>query len=141
MSPPDPEEGFKVRDRRRQIDTDDRSQAATEPPPVVPPPPGPSARTAPSPPQGKGARASAERSLAGLVMMLASSAVIAMGDAPDPASGQRHRDLAQAAEVIDLLLLLREKTEGNRTPEETQMFEDLLYDLQLRYVNATKRPG
>lgn len=74
-------------------------------------------------------------------MMLASSAVIAMGDAPDPVSGERHRDLPQAAELIDLVLLLREKTEGNRTQDETRMFEDLLYDLQLRYVNATKRSG
>jgi len=74
-------------------------------------------------------------------MMLASSAVIAMGEAPDPISGERHRDLAQAAGAIDLLVLLRDKTEGNRTEEESRLFEDLIYDLQLRYVTATKRPG
>jgi hypothetical protein len=51
------------------------------------------------------------------------------------------RDLGQAAELIDLLLLLREKTEGNRSPEETQVLEELMYDLQLRYVAATKRSG
>ena len=71
--------------------------------------------------------------------MLASSAAMAMGDAPDPMTGQVHRDLAQAAELIDLLLLLREKTEGNRSPEETQILDEILYDLQLRYVSATKR--
>jgi hypothetical protein len=70
-------------------------------------------------------------------MMLASSAVIALGDAPDPVSGQRRRNLPQAGELIDLLALLRDKTQGNRTEEETRMLEDLLYDLQLRYVNAT----
>jgi hypothetical protein len=46
-----------------------------------------------------------------------------------------------AAEVIDVLGLLREKTEGRRSAEETQVLEELLYDLQLRYVDATKRPG
>ena len=43
--------------------------------------------------------------------------------------------------IIDLLTLLREKTEGNRSTEETQVLDDLIYDLQLRYVNAAKSPG
>jgi hypothetical protein len=74
-------------------------------------------------------------------MMLASSAVVSLGDAPDPMTGQRHRDLTNAADAIDLLILLREKTEGHRTPEETQVLDELLYDLQLRYVNAMKQAG
>jgi len=82
-----------------------------------------------------------ERSLVGLFMMLASSAVVSLGDAPDPLTGQRGRDLENAADAIDLLALLREKTEGHRSPEETQVLGELLYDLQLRYVNATKRSG
>jgi hypothetical protein len=82
-----------------------------------------------------------ERSLAGLFVMLASSAAMAMGEAPDPMTGQVHRDLAQAAEIVDLLILLREKTDGNRTPQETQILDEILYDLQLRYVSATKRGG
>ena len=40
-----------------------------------------------------------------------------------------------------VLTLLREKTEGNRSTEETQVLDDLIYDLQLRYVNAAKSPG
>ena len=58
-----------------------------------------------------------------------------------PATGQVRVDPAMAAESIDLLLLLREKTEGNRTPEETQLLDELIYDLQLRYVAATQRRG
>lgn len=141
MGQADPEEGFKVRDRRRQIDTEEPPQPPTAPPRGAPSAPEPSLRPAGGAPRGTGAQPASGRTLAGLLMMLASSAVIAMGEAPDPVSGERHRDLAQAAEVVDLLLLLREKTEGNRTDEETRMFEDLLYDLQLRYVSATKRSG
>jgi hypothetical protein len=74
-------------------------------------------------------------------MMLGSSALLALGEAPDPMTGQRQRDLPAAAEVIELLLLLREKTEGRRSPEESQVVDELLYDLQLRYVNATRRSG
>lgn len=141
MSQADPEEGFKIRDRRRQTDTEEPSRPAPEPPRATPPGPEPPGAAAGGTPRGKGSPPPSERTLAGLLMMLGSSAVIAMGDAPDPVSGERHRDLAQAAEVIDLLLLLREKTEGNRTEEESRMFEDLIYDLQLRYVTATKRSG
>ena len=44
-----------------------------------------------------------------------------------------------SADAIDLLILLREKTEGHRSPEESRILDEVLYDLQLRYVHATKR--
>ena len=43
--------------------------------------------------------------------------------------------------IVFLLLLLRERTEGHRTPEETQVLDELIYDLQLRYVEVMKRFG
>jgi hypothetical protein len=70
--------------------------------------------------------------------MLASSAMVALGEGADPETGQARKDPAAAAGAIDLLVLLREKTEGNRTPRETQLLAELIYDLQLRYVAATK---
>jgi hypothetical protein len=125
MAPGEPEDVFKVTDRRRRLDDDDAPRpapAAVEPPQASPVDLSPAG----------------ERSLAGLFMMLASSAVVALGEAPDPLTGQRQVDLAQAADAIDLLILLREKTEGNRSPEENRILEEVLYDLQLRYVHATK---
>ena len=125
MAADDSPDVFKVTDRRRRQETEDSLQPATssaEAPPT-PVPPGPPA----------------ERSLAGLFMMLASSAVVALGHAPDPLTGQRQTDLVQAAEAIDLLLLLREKTEGHRSDGESRMLEELIYDLQLRYVHVTKQ--
>jgi len=124
MADRDSEDVFKVTDRRRRPETEDSprpaASGAESPPPHVP-----------SPPE--------ERSLAGLFMMLASSAVVALGHAPDPLTGQRQIDLVQAADAIDLLVLLREKTEGHRSGDETQMLEELIYDLQLRYVQVTKQ--
>jgi hypothetical protein len=125
----EPEDVFKVTDRRRRSDEDRPAPAAA--PRVSETDPG----HVTSPSRG----GVGERSLAGLFMMLASSAVVALGDAPDPMTGQRQIDLAQAADAIDLLILLREKTEGNRSPEESRILEEILYDLQLRYVHATKR--
>ena len=125
MGADDSPDVFKVTDRRRRQETEDSPQPAA-PDAEVPPTPAP-----PGPPT--------ERSLAGLFMMLASSAVVALGHAPDPLTGQRQTDLVQAAEAIDLLLLLREKTEGHRSDGESQMLEELIYDLQLRYVQVRKQ--
>jgi Domain of unknown function (DUF1844) len=125
MTADDSPDVFKVTDRRRRQETED--------------PPQPAASGAESPPTPAPPSPPAERSLAGLFMMLASSAVVALGHAPDPLTGQRQIDLVQAAEAIDLLLLLREKTEGHRSGDETRMLEELIYDLQLRYVHVTKQ--
>jgi len=70
--------------------------------------------------------------------MLASSALVNLGEAADPATGQRVFDLEQAREVIDLLVLLRAKTEGNRSEQESRLLEEILYDLQLRFVRAVQ---
>jgi len=125
MTAEDSSDVFKVTDRRRRQETEDSPQPAA-PDAEVPPTPAP-----PGPPT--------ECSLAGLFMMLASSAVVALGHAPDPLTGQRQTDLVQAAEAIDLLLLLREKTEGHRSDGESRMLEELIYDLQLRYVHVKQQ--
>ena len=76
--------------------------------------------------------------LRGLFIMLASSALVNLGEAADPATGERVLDLEQAKEAIDLLALLRIKTNGNRTDQESHLLEEMLYDLQLRFVNAAR---
>ena len=120
MAPSPSDESFKVTDRRR-IEEE-------------PAPPGREPTASPEGPPP-------DRNLVGLFMMLASSALIALGEAPDPTTGEHHHDLANAAEVIDVLILLRERTEGRRLAEETSALEQVIYDLQLRYVNATRHPG
>jgi hypothetical protein len=133
--PQDREEGFRVTDRRRRDDEEPRREPT--PPDAARPRVAPSEASStprrPGPPD--------ERSLNGLFVMLATEAVIALGEEPDPATGERRLDVSHAAEAIDLLLLLRDRTEGNRTPEESQLLDELVYDLQLRYVRATKSAG
>lgn len=79
--------------------------------------------------------------LASLFLMLGTSALIHLGEAPDPSTGQPAQDLTQARYAIDLLGLLKEKTEGNRSPEEGRLLDDLLYDLRIRYLQAAKLAG
>jgi hypothetical protein len=73
------------------------------------------------------------------VLGLASTAMIHLGIAPHPETGKTTRDLPLARQSLDLLALLRQKTKGNLTPNEEQLFDRLLGDLQLQYVEASKR--
>ena len=68
------------------------------------------------------------------VFSLNSSALIHLGELPDPASGQSGRDVGLAKQTIDLLGMLKEKTRGNLTPDEDQMLDAVLFDLRMRYL-------
>jgi hypothetical protein len=39
--------------------------------------------------------------------------------------------------MIEILALLEQKTRGNLTPEEQQLLEQLLYELRMRFVEAS----
>jgi len=70
---------------------------------------------------------------------LASTGLIHLGETPHPETGKAEKNLVLARQSMDLLSLLREKTSGNLTPEEEKFFDNLLADLRLRYVEASKR--
>src|SRR3977135_214075 len=75
------------------------------------------------------------------VLSLGSSAVIHLGEAPDPVSGKTQEpDLPLAQQSIDLLALLQEKTRGNLNEDEAPVPDTLLYALRVRYVAAAGRP-
>jgi hypothetical protein len=130
------EESFKITDRRgRDPDADRvgqfRAGEAASPssaPGATPP--------APARDQSPEIHASAP-TLEGLIMMFATSALINLGDA-DPMDGEGRVDLARAREAIDVLLLLRDKTAGNRTDQESRLLDEVLYDLQMRFVRVVE---
>jgi len=77
-------------------------------------------------------------SFTAFVLSLASTAAIHFGDLPDPISGQRSElNLDGAAQMIEILSLLDQKTRGNLTAEERQMLEQVLYELRLRFVEVS----
>jgi hypothetical protein len=72
------------------------------------------------------------------VLSLASSAAIHFGDLPDPVSGERvEPNLDGASQMIEILSLLEQKTRGNLNAEERQLLEQVLYELRMRFVEAT----
>lgn len=77
-----------------------------------------------------------EASFSVLAMSIASSAAMSMGIAPNPATGKSETDKNMARFNIDLLLVLKEKTKNNLSPDELKLLESLLTDLQMRFVNT-----
>jgi hypothetical protein len=69
---------------------------------------------------------------------LGMQALLALGEAAHPATGQKTADLAQARTLIDILQLLSEKTRGNLAPEEAEMLKGLIYELQMKFVQKTQ---
>jgi hypothetical protein len=76
-----------------------------------------------------------------LVSTLYLQGVIALGLMPNPATNKGEVHLEQAKHSIDLLAMLQEKTEGNRTPEESDEFDAALHRLRLAFVGASESGG
>lgn len=79
-----------------------------------------------------------EVSFNSLIFSLSSSALLHLGEIDDPQSGARTKDLQLAKHSIDLIAMLKEKTKGNLTGEESGFIDNILTDLRLRYVKASK---
>lgn len=77
-------------------------------------------------------------SLTTLATGLAAQAMVSMGAFPNPATGKSAILLNQASHLIDTIELLYEKTDGNRTDEETQTLENVLHELRMIYLAAEK---
>jgi len=74
------------------------------------------------------------------LLSLGTSALVQLGEAPDPTrGGQPCPDLAGARQTIDLLGLLEVKTKGNLEPGEERLLRSLLADLRLKFVQASQR--
>ncbi|MGH7884551.1 MAG: DUF1844 domain-containing protein, partial [Thermodesulfobacteriota bacterium] len=54
----------------------------------------------------------------GFILSLNASALIHLGEIPDPGSMEREVNIAAAKHTIDILELISEKTKGNLTKEE-----------------------
>lgn len=72
-----------------------------------------------------------------LVSMMAEPIPLYLGDVGLP-NGQSVENLEMAGLHIDLLDVLRQKTAGNLTAQESAFLEDLLYRLRVRYVQKTR---
>jgi hypothetical protein len=73
-----------------------------------------------------------------LVGMLATNAMLQLGDMPNPASGERLENLQAVQDMIAFLEILQQKTKGNLSEQEGEVLEQVLYDLRMRYMAKAK---
>ena len=71
------------------------------------------------------------------VLMHAQQASLCLGQIPHPQTGKAEMNLEAAKMFIDQLEMIREKTRGNLSQEESGIITHVLSDLQLAFVKAS----
>ena len=76
-----------------------------------------------------------------LIGSLATQAMVSLGILPNPITNKPERLLNQAKHLIDMLQVLQEKTEGNRSTEESALLEETLHQLRMAWVSISQAAG
>ncbi|MBI2963991.1 MAG: DUF1844 domain-containing protein [Deltaproteobacteria bacterium] len=143
--------GFQVRDRRRFTETGEAREDAAEQP-VETTDAGASSVGAAAAPAAEGSRPPRrppeaethpdrplEITLSTFLMSLSTQALMCLGEIPNPVTGGNETDLDAVRELIDIISMLQEKTRGNLDAAEARLFENVLFDLRLRFVEKARK--
>lgn len=141
--------GFVVRDRRRIVldeadkgeKMDEAAGSSAEGPRAEPSPAAAEERVESQEGRAKdkekAARPYPQVTFSTFIFSLSSSALVHLGEVPDPSTQKVEKDLPLAKQIIDTLAMLQEKTKGNLDKDEEQLLQTVLYDLRLRFVKAS----
>jgi hypothetical protein len=143
--------GFKVEDRRRfstegelkpdqggSSDEVAAPSATAREEPARASQPMPSSAPADASPLASDAEAPDEPTFAAFIVSLYTQAMILLGEIPDPATREPVHDLPAAQQIIDIIGMLQEKTSGNLDKDEAGLLESTLYDLRMKFVEASR---
>ena len=72
------------------------------------------------------------------ILSLSTSALVHLGELPDPISNAKEVNLQLAKQTISIIEMLKEKTKGNLSKEEESLLDSVLYDVRLKFVNSSK---
>jgi hypothetical protein len=133
----DEDQGFSVRDRRAGA-----ADSGTEAP----------GQKSEADPKVRAAKAYEEHEGTGpsdldfstFVLSLATSAQVGLGAVPNPETNKSAQNIPAAKQMIDILVILQEKTKGNLTESESALLEQVLFNLRIHFVRTVegqKKPG
>lgn len=70
------------------------------------------------------------------VLSLSTSALVHLGELPDPITNKKEVNLQLAKQTISIIEMLKEKTKGNLTKEEESLLDNVLYDIRLKFIKS-----
>ncbi|HSF03243.1 MAG TPA: DUF1844 domain-containing protein [Solirubrobacterales bacterium] len=122
--------GFTVNDRRHFTADGSRRDVREEPSPPV----GSEAKDAAGP--------EARVDFGGFLLSLAGQASLLLGldeeGAKEGGEKEPQPDLAGARQIISILEMLKDKTEGRRSAEEDRLLEGILYELRMAWMSRAR---
>mgnify|MGYP001556328259 CR=1 FL=1 len=77
-------------------------------------------------------------SFSSFIGSLFGSAMVNLGEADDPMTRKKNVDLMLARNTIDLLGVLKEKTQGNLDEEESSFLDSVLYECRTKFIEQSK---
>ncbi len=72
------------------------------------------------------------------ILSLSTSALVHLGELPDPITNKKEINLQLARQTISIIEMLKEKTKGNLTDEEEKLLDSVLYDVRLKFLGQAK---
>ena len=140
------EKSFKVSDKRIPLDDEEtakedeaKSSSESEIKQEAPKEKKPDDTTAPkSEAEKKEDYTLSEINFVTFILSMSASAMLHMGQVPNPETGKSEKNLPLAKQSINIIEMLKEKTKGNLDTEESKLLESVLYDLRMNYVQASK---
>ncbi len=75
-----------------------------------------------------------EVTFATFILSLNTSALVHLGELPEPGKEEPVFDLNLARHAIDTIAMLKEKTKGNLSEDEQALIDNILFDLRLKFV-------
>jgi hypothetical protein len=129
----DENKSYKVTDRRHSTSESEATVAEEPPASEVDSPVG---ATVPESPVSEGGAMPPADFTTFILSLGQQAATLLSGGAPGGAP-----DLKGARWLISILEMLRDKTEGRRTPQETEALESILYELRMVFLERSRAGG
>ncbi len=85
------------------------------------------------PPKTQSRTTKTSKAFVNLLSSLGYQALMHLGDIASPESGVVNVNLPAAKEIIDLLIIIKEKTAGNLSPEENELLQSVIPELQMKF--------
>jgi len=85
--------------------------------------------------KGMEAEAPPEMDFSLFISSLGMQILMGLGEITNPVTKKKEENLEQARQTIDIIGMLKEKTRGNLTEDESKILDNLLYELRMKYID------